>query len=119
MLPNYFGSHYDSILWALDSDMANQYFNAWTMCVKLTWQVPRATHTYFVDHLLSNGMTGVRMDTLARYSRFVKGLMASPSPEVAIMCSVARKEIRTVTGSNLALIVKEIGWTHLRPALVT
>ena len=60
------------------------------MCVKLTWQEPRATHTSFVDHLLSGGMTSVRMNSLARYLMFVKGMMVSPSPKVAIMCGVVR-----------------------------
>ena len=36
----YMGSHYGSMLWELDSDMATKYFNAWTICVKLAWQVP-------------------------------------------------------------------------------
>ena len=56
----YVGSHYGSMLWDLGSDMATQYFNAWTTCVKLAWQVPRATHTYFVDQTgLDMTMAGV------------------------------------------------------------
>ena len=105
----YAGSHYGSMLWELDSDITAQYFNAWTTCVKLTWQVPRATHTYFVEQLLSCGQSSVRMDTLARYSRFVRGLRASPSMEVAVMFGVARQDIRTVTGANIALIRCETG----------
>ena len=49
----YVGSHYG--LWDLGSDLAKQYYTAWKTCVKLTWQVPRTTHTYFVDQLLSCG----------------------------------------------------------------
>ena len=56
--------------------------------MKLAWQVPRQTHTYFVDHLLSCGLTSIRLDILARYSKFVRGLMASPSMEVAELCCV-------------------------------
>ena len=78
-------------------------------CVKLAWQVPRASYTYFVDQLLSCGKSSVRMDTLTRFSKFVKGLIASPSMEVAVMCGVARQDIRTVTGGNLALIRLETG----------
>ena len=29
--------HYDSILWDLEGNMANQYFNVWNTCFKLTW----------------------------------------------------------------------------------
>ena len=105
----YVGSHYGSMLWDLGSEMATQYFNAWNTCVKLAWQVPRATHSYFVDHLLSCGLSSVRMDTLARYTKFVRGLRVSPSMEVAVMYGVAKHDIRTVTGSNIALIKLETG----------
>ena len=52
-------------------------------------------------------MTSVRMDSMARYARFVRGLMASPSMEVVVMCSVARKDIRSVPGRNIAMIAVE------------
>jgi hypothetical protein len=105
----YVGSHYGSMLWELGSDMARQYSNAWNTCVKLTWQVPRATHTYFVEQLLSCGHNSVRTDVLARYTRYTKGLKASPSMEVAVMFGVVQRDIRTVTGSNIALIRQETG----------
>ena len=92
----YVGSHYGSMLWELGSDMATQYFNAWKTCVKLTWQVPRATHTYFVDHLLNCGISSVREDTMTRYTKFVKGLMMSPSMEVAVMCGVASRAAQNI-----------------------
>ena len=47
----YFGSNYGSMLWKLGSGMATRYFNAWTTFVKLAWQVPRATHSYFVENM--------------------------------------------------------------------
>ena len=97
------------MLWALGSDLATQYFNAWSTCVKLTWQVPRATHRYFVDHLLSCGLSSVRVDTLARYTKFVRGLLSSPSMEVSVMCGVAKEDIRSVTGANMALLREETG----------
>ena len=97
------------MLWDLTSDMANQYFIAWSTCVKLAWQVPRATHTYFVDHVLSCGIDSVKVDTMSRYTKFVRGLIASPSMEVSVMCGVARQDIRTVTGGNLALLRRKTG----------
>ena len=81
----YVGSHYGSNLWQLGSDLASQYFSAWRTCVKLTWQLPRSTHTYLVHHYLSCGLTSVRTDTLSRYATFLKGLRHSSSMEVAVM----------------------------------
>ena len=71
--------------------------------------MPRATHTYFVDHLLNCGISSVREDSMTRYIKFVKGLMTSPSMEVAVMCGVARQDNRTTTGANLDMIRRETG----------
>ena len=105
----YVGSHNGSMLWDLGGDLAQQYYNAWNTCVKLAWQVPRATHTYFVEQLLCSGLSSTRADILARYSKFTRSLMSSPSMEVAVMFGLAKRDIRTVTGSNIALIVSETG----------
>ena len=105
----YVGSHYGSMLWDFGSDMASQYCNAWNTCVKLTWQVPRSTHTYFLEHLLSCGHTSVRTDILARYTKYVSGLRTSPSMEVAVMFGVVHGDLRTVTGRNVAMIRQETG----------
>ena len=105
----YIGSHYGSNLWQLDSPIAEQYFSAWRTCVKLAWQVPRATHSYFVDHLLSSDLTSVRTDILSRYTKFIAGLHSSPSMEVSIMSRVVAGDVRTTTGLNLRLIMMETG----------
>ena len=46
---------------------------------------------------------------MARYCKFVRGLITSPSMEVAVMCGVARQDIRSVTGANLALLRRQTG----------
>ena len=89
--------------------MASQYYKAWNTCVKLTWQIPRASHTYFLDQLLSCGHTSTRTDILSRYSRYVASLKSSPSMEVAVMFGVCRGDLRTVTGRNISLIRQETG----------
>ena len=62
-----------------------------------------------MDELLCCDLSSARMDILARYAKFVRGLLLSPSMEVAVMANVARRDIRTVTGSNCALILRETG----------
>ena len=116
----YVGSHYGSNLWQLDSEMTNQYFSAWRTCVKLAWQLPRATHTYLVDHFLSCDMTSVRTDVLARYAKFLQGLRNSPSREVAVMFGVVRGDVQTTTGYNVNLIRLETAMdpTSATPASV-
>ena len=109
----YAGSHYGSNLWQLDSDSAAQYYSSWRTCVKLAWQVPRQTHTYFVDHLLSCDHTSVKVDIMSRFVKFVMGLRASPSVEVAVLCGVVAGDVRTVTGSNLNMLFWETGLSPL------
>ena len=63
--------HFGSMLWDLQGDMTNKYYNSWKTCIKLAWEVPRATHRYFLDYL-SGGLVTVRRDVLARYAGFLQ-----------------------------------------------
>jgi hypothetical protein len=98
------GDLYGGNLWQLRGDMAKQVFNAWTTCIKLAWQVPRGTHTYFVDRMLDCGISNTRDDILARYVTFLKALRKSPSKEVSVLVNIVGRDIRTTTGNNLHLV---------------
>ena len=100
--------HYGSMLWDLQGDLANKYFNTWKTCIKLAWEVPRATHSYFLDYL-SGGLVTVRRDVIARYAGFYKSLLTSPCREVNILARMVAKDIRTTTARNLALLEKTTG----------
>ena len=63
--------------------------------------MPRFTHTYFVDRLLS---CDIKTDMLAKYVNFFSSLRKSPSMEVSVLANIVARDIRTTTGSNLALI---------------
>ena len=98
------GDFYGANLWQLSGSMADQVFHAWNTCIKLAWQVPRGTHTYFLERLLDCGISHVRHDILARYVTFFKSLRNSPSVEVSILAHIVARDARTTTGSNLQLI---------------
>ena len=106
--------HYGSMLWDMQGDSAVKYFNSWKTCIKLAWQIPRATHTYFLD-FLSGGMVTVRRDVLARYVNFYRSLLSSPCREVCILARVVSKDIRSTTARNLALLERESGLTWTAP----
>ena len=93
--------------WSLFSDKARQVFNCWTTCVKLAWGVTRATHTYFVDNLLSGGIPSMRSSTLACFWKFYQGVKTSKSLEVRLVANLASVDIGSPTGSNLAGIKRE------------
>ena len=98
------GDFYGANLWHLGGEMADQVYKAWNTCIKLTWQVPRATHTYFVDMLLGCGISHVKSDILARYVNFNKSLRLSPSMEVSVLVNIVARDIRTTIGRNLDLV---------------
>ena len=100
--------HYGSMLWDLEGNMATQYFNVWNTCIKLTWGITRATHTYFLDYL-SGGLVSVKGDILGRYAGFYRSLLYSPSKEVNILARVVAKDIRSTTGKNLRMLERETG----------
>ena len=84
-------------------------FQAWNTCVNLVWGVPRATHTYFVDQLLSCGISSLKTDILCRYVKFISSLKNSPSAEVAITANIVLRDVRSDTGANVRFLAGEAG----------
>ena len=92
---------YGSRLWDLYGDQAEQLYRCWNTCLKLSWDVPRSTHTFFVDGLLGCGFPTSRQQILSRYVKFYRSLLNSPSHEVAVVARLVGKDAKSVTGKNL------------------
>ena len=86
---------YGCMLWELGGQAAEQVFNAWNTCVKLTWNIPCRTHTYFIDHLLSGRLTSLRSDVLSQYRGFLLQLQNSPSHKVATIANIVMRDVGT------------------------
>ena len=97
------------MLWRFDGPAAGQVFRAWNTCVKLAWGVPRATHTYFVDQLLSCGLSGLKTDIMCRYTKFISSLKNSPSAEVSTLANIVLRDVRSNTGANVRFLTRETG----------
>ena len=100
----YAGHHYGSMLWDFQSDMVGQYCRVWNTCVKLSYDIPRSTHTYLVESFLAVNFVPVKTELLARYVNFYKSLKLSPSPEVQHLCEVVSSDVRSTTSRNLSVI---------------
>ena len=100
---------YGSMLWDFQGEAATMFFNTWRTCVKLTFNVPRQTKTFIVNHLLAVNMCSAREEILARFAGFVSKLASSPCREVRVLAALVSHDARTVTGRNVALIEKESG----------
>ena len=102
------------MLWDLSSEMAGQFFRSLNTSVKLSWGVPRATHTYLVNHLLAVNHSSFREQLLVRYVKCFHKLRNSNSAPVKLLANVVARDIRSTTEKNLHLIEEESGldpWT--------
>ena len=100
---------YGIMMLDLFGDQAEQLYRRWNTCVKLSWEVPRSTHTFLVDGLLGSGLPTVRQQILSRYPKFFHSLLDSPSHEVAVVARLVSKNVRTITGKNLLNLRLETG----------
>ena len=98
---------YGAMLWDLFGDAAGQAFRTWNTCVKLTWDLPRGTHNYFVDNLLSGSLPSVREKLLSQYVGFFQNLLKSASWEVRILARIVGTDVASTTGKNLGNISEE------------
>ena len=115
---------YGSNLWDLGSSATRMMVNAWRTGHKLAWAVPRETHTYLVEEVLAPNTPNLHASLLHRFTNFFRGLVTSPSQEVMVVALLAARDLRSSTGSNLALVKTMTGldpWTigrsQLRSAL--
>ena len=105
------------MLWDLAGDGAVQVFNSWSIAVRLTWSVPRATRTYILQQVLSAGMTSAKVDIMARYRNYLHCLMKSPCYELAVLANLTGRDIRINTGSNLRILQETSGLNKMKMTL--
>ena len=103
-------SMHNCMTWNLYSDMAKQFYNCWSTCIKLAWEMDRATKTYFVENLLSGGLPSMRSSVLACYGNFFYGVQHSDALEVRTLACVAANDVRSSTGSNLRNLARDTGF---------
>ena len=124
----YAGHWYGSMLWDLFGEKAGQIYRSWSTAVKLTWDVPRSTHTFLV-HVswlltcqLSSSSFWVDMWTLSRSSSAASaqrlGLWPTwwpgvPGPTLAKIFLTLR-ERQTWTLCHLILGWSEMQWRESR-----
>ena len=92
----------------LDGVAATQLMNCWGVTVKDVWDVPRATHRVYA-RWLAGQHSSFREDLLSRWVKFYQSLYTGPSLEVAVIARVAAGDLRSNTGANNRLILKETG----------
>ena len=105
----YCSSYYGHNLWGLRGEAANMLYSSWRTSVKLAWNLPRGTRSYFIDNLLAPGVTPPSVSLMTRQLSFFHSLLSSPSPEAETLARLSSRDIRSTLGSNLAHIKTETG----------
>ena len=77
--------------------------------VKLTYDVPRSTHTFLVDNVLVRDFLTVKQPLVGRFVKFFGRLRKSISREVQVVADIVGRCARLNTGSNLHRIQIETG----------
>ena len=107
-------SFYGSNLIDLYGPTACQLYRAWQVTVRDAWSVPRQTHTYIVDHLLSGNLPHIRQLILRRYSKFVQTLKRSKNPVISALAYWCVNTRLSTTGNNVANIREEFKMDPLK-----
>ena len=105
----YCSNFYGNQLWNLRGDAARMLFASWRTNIKLVWDLPRSTRSYFIENLLALGITPPSVSLMTRQVTFFHSLLQSPSPEIQTLCHIAARDLRSTLGSNLAHIQSETG----------
>ena len=106
----YCGDAYGSMLWDLYGERACQFYRTWPTCVKLAWNLPRATNSYFVDNLLAVPFSTLRNQIMSRYVKFFKNLVSSKNDDVRLLAELVGKDATSITGSNISKLWQENPW---------
>ena len=90
-----------SVLWDLTSTEDQMVFRAWKTGIKISWNIPRSTHSYFVQEVLTTGVQSLEQRILRNTAGFFQSLIDCPSSEVAVFSA---RDIRSSLGKNLQRI---------------
>ena len=99
-----------SVLWDLTSSSTSKLINSWTVAIKHMWSLPFEAHRYLAEGL--GGMHAYTM-LMLRYVKFINSVKKSPKIAVQYLYQKVKKDVETVTGRNIAYILKLSGYDDI------
>ena len=95
-----YNSHFTgSPVWDLFSHEAEILENTWNRSIKLMFDLPLATHRYFLVPLSES--QHIKSTLIGRFINFTKKLESSEKKAVTHLYKVIKNDVRSITGSNL------------------
>ena len=89
-------------LWDLGSREVPKLESTFNRSVKIMFDLPWGTHRYFVEPL--TGDTHLSRMLVKRYLSFIEKLETSKKTPLKTLLSIAKRDVRSITGSNLRRI---------------
>ena len=101
----YAASFYGSSLWDLFSSDCERIYAAWSVAIRICFQVDRTTHGYFIEELSESLHPKVMM--CSRYAGFHQTLLKCDKFSVRYLARLHDQDMRTVFGRTLRQIASE------------
>ena len=114
---NIYNSHqYGSVLWNLFGKGSQSIESSYNRSVKVMLDLPWATHRSLIQPL--TGETHVKLVLLKRYLIFLEKMKNSGKSPLVMLLNEAKKDVRSVTGSNLRNIMILAGKSSIEDVTV-
>ena len=113
-----YNSHFSgSCLWDLFSRESEMIENTWNTSIRLMFDLPLATHTWFIEPVSES--PHIKSVLIKRFLNFVKAIKSSSKFILRNLLNLISKDVRSITGSNLRkilLLVNKGDVNELKPA---
>ena len=91
-----------SVLWDFNSESFNQFVNSWSVSVRHMWDLPYATHKYFIEPL--GGQHALTM-MIIRYIKFLHSIKKSQKIAAQYLLGKVLRNCNTLTGRNVRYVL--------------
>ena len=120
-LNNIYNCHFSgSPIWDMFSPGAKLYESTFNKSVKIMCGLPFETHKNLIQPLI--GGPGFRIQLIRKYLSFINSVKKSTKPVMMQLYSIAKQDVRTITGRNLRNILMMTNLQsvdELEPAIVS
>ena len=106
----YNSSFHGSILWDFTGTYTNQLINSWSVAIRHMWELPFNSHRYFLEPL---GGHHAKTMLICRYVTFIQNVRKCHKPAAIYLLEKLKGNKNTVTGRNIAYILKETGHCNI------
>ena len=107
----YSTSMYGSPLWQLDSSEYQKLVRSWNTAIKMTWNLPYATHTRLLEDLCP--VAHLEHTLYSRFISFAQGLYVSNKNPLRLLFRNCVSNLSSVTGNNINFLSEKFKFKSL------